>query len=1183
VNGQADEPEPDEGFMAAAAGDYHSLGLKADGRIIAWGDNTYGQTAVPGTNADFVAVGGGYYHSLGLKSDGRVIGWGNSLYGQTAVPLPNAGFGQQSGIMPPRGPVSGDTKVTILGSNLGNGTDVTNVVLCGVPATIITQNTWVVVVKTASAAMPTNGAVVVYSAGYGRITQTNSFSYYGPPTVMTRGVTNITMTNAVGAGEVPMDGGDTVLERGLCWGVATNPTLSDLVAVSGSGTGVFAGVTMTNLSPGLRYHVRAWARNLAGVSYGADVPFLTQYAIMASAGSHGTISPGGVIPVVSGSNVTFTITPDAGYQITDLQVDAGPVHATNRYTFLNVMGNHTIVANFWRIGPWRGADSIAAGGYHSLWLKSDGRILTCGYNNLGQTNVPPPNADFVAVAAGEYHSLGLKADGRVIGWGWDNYGQVIVPLPNTAFVAVSAGLYHSLGLKSDGHIVAWGGNIDGQAVVPGTNADFVAVAAGGNHSLGLKSSGRIMAWGNNTYGQTAVPGTNAGFVAVSAGGNHSLGLKSDGRIIAWGNNAYGQAAAPGSNVNFVAVSAGGNHSLGLKSDGHIVAWGNGLYGQTAVPEPNANFVAVAAGGNHSLGLKSDGSLIAWGDNTHGQTNILLSTAGFGQLSGIVPPGGPLAGGTTVTILGVNLGNGMDVTNVTLCGAAATVVTQGLLAVVVQTAPAPLAVPTNGDVVVYSAGYGHITRTNGFTYYALPAVLTRGVTNITMTNAAGAGEVLTDAGDTATERGLCWGLATNPTLSDAVAASGLGAGVFPAVMLENLSPGTVYHVRAWARNMGGLIYGADVPFKTRYGLTASAGAHGAISPVGLMQAPDEGSVTFTITVDSGYEIKDVLVDDVSVGVTNGYTFSNVTSNHTIRVNFWRLDPSRRANPVAAGLYYSLGLKSDGRIVAWGDGSYGQTNVPGTNVDVVALAAGGYHALALTLDGHVVAWGMNDYGQTNVPGTNADFVAVAAGEYHSLGLKSDGHIVGWGMNGDGQRTVPAPNSDFVAIAAGGNHSLGLKSDGRIIAWGDNRDGQTAVPAPNADFVAVAAGRYHSLGLKSDGRVIGWGYNIYDQTIAPAPNADFIAVAAGGYHSLGLKSDGHVVCWGMDDYGQSTVPAPNADFVALAGGGYHSLGLTSDGRLIAWGMNDYSQTVVPLPNTGFVRRGGYATKPGFIFWLQ
>ena len=99
-----------------------------------------------------------------------------------------------------------------------------------------------------------------------------------------------------------------------------------------------------------------------------------------------------------------------------------------------------------------------------------------------------PNADFVAVAGGAWHSLGLKSNGTIVTWGWNEYGQCDVPALNRDFVAVAAGTWHSLGLKSGGTIVAWGSDYFGQCDVPAPNASFVAVAAGKSHSLGIKSS-----------------------------------------------------------------------------------------------------------------------------------------------------------------------------------------------------------------------------------------------------------------------------------------------------------------------------------------------------------------------------------------------------------------------------------------------------------------------------------------------------------------------------------------------------------------------------------------------------------------------------------------------------------------------------------------------------------------------
>ncbi|MDY7109936.1 MAG: hypothetical protein SYC29_14990 [Planctomycetota bacterium] len=265
--------------------------------------------------------------------------------------------------------------------------------------------------------------------------------------------------------------------------------------------------------------------------------------------------------------------------------------------------------------------SIAAGGFHSLGLMTDGSIVAWGSNGDGECDVPEPNTDFIRIAAGEDHNLGLKADGSIVAWGGNSHGQCNVPEPNSGFVALAADYEHSLGLKADGSIVAWGGNSHGQCNVPEPNSGFVALAAGFGHSLGVKYDGSIVAWGNNSMGQCDVPDPNTDFVALAAGYGHSLGLRGDGSIVAWGDNYHGQCNVPDPNIGFLDVAACFGHSLGLMADGSIVGWGYNGDGQCDVPEPNSGFVAVAAGWQHSLGLKGDGSILAWGRNSEGQCDV----------------------------------------------------------------------------------------------------------------------------------------------------------------------------------------------------------------------------------------------------------------------------------------------------------------------------------------------------------------------------------------------------------------------------------------------------------------------------------------------------------------------------------------------------------------------------------
>lgn len=68
------------------------------------------------------------------------------------------------------------------------------------------------------------------------------------------------------------------------------------------------------------------------------------------------------------------------------------------------------------------------------------------------------------------------------------------------------------------------------------------------------------------------------------------------------------------------------------------------------------------------------------------------------------------------------------------------------------------------------------------------------------------------------------------------------------------------------------------------ITATADEHGKIAPTGDVAVPKGESKTFTITPDSGYHIKDVLVDGKSVGAVSTYTFKEVVADHTIHAAF-----------------------------------------------------------------------------------------------------------------------------------------------------------------------------------------------------------------------------------------------------------------------------------------------------------
>lgn len=96
-----------------------------------------------------------------------------------------------------------------------------------------------------------------------------------PPVVTTSSVSQITTMTAVGGGTVTSEGGSAVVARGVCWGTTVNPTLSGASSTDGStGTGSFT-ASIHGLTSGAVYHIRAYATNSEGTSYGEDKTFVS--------------------------------------------------------------------------------------------------------------------------------------------------------------------------------------------------------------------------------------------------------------------------------------------------------------------------------------------------------------------------------------------------------------------------------------------------------------------------------------------------------------------------------------------------------------------------------------------------------------------------------------------------------------------------------------------------------------------------------------------------------------------------------------------------------------------------------------------------------------------------------------------------------------------------------------------
>jgi len=592
-------------WVAVACGANHSVALKANGTLWAWGQNIDGQLGLNdltlrsaptqvGTAADWVAVACGAQHTLALKADGSLWTWGDNTYGQLGL---------------------SDTTDRLVPTRLGGGTDWAFVAGGGAH----------------SLALKSNGRLYAW----GR----NDYGQLG-------------------------DGAGVEWHYPIRMGEATNWVA--LAAGYYHSTGLQA--------DGSLY---AWGRN----NYGQlGLGTTTNVNVPTRVGKENTW-----VGVACGYQHTLGLKANGaafgwGYNANG---QVGDASVTTRTSPTALKSSAT----------W---PSLAAGGNHSVGIAADGSVAAWGANANGQigdgthtdrsapTNVlaagcvwPAPRAqrgETGRIAAGEAHSLAVKSNGSLWAWGDASQGQLgdgsvddkpspVAIGPSGVWRSVAAGVAFTIGLRHDGSLYAWGDNAEGQlgsgaaagdALTPrrvGSANDWVAVAAGAYHALALKCDGSLWAWGRNSDGQLGIGtrtswdvpvrvGTANDWGAVAAGDSSSYAIKADGSLYVWGRNESGQLGLldrvtrttptrlAGDNT-WVAVAGGTSHTLGLSVQGTLYAWGSNNYGQLgrgdridvtapATVSPASGWVACATGSYHSLGVAANGIAYGWGRNDSGQ-------------------------------------------------------------------------------------------------------------------------------------------------------------------------------------------------------------------------------------------------------------------------------------------------------------------------------------------------------------------------------------------------------------------------------------------------------------------------------------------------------------------------------------------------------------------------------------
>lgn len=211
---------------------------------------------------------------------------------------------------------------------------------------------------------------------------------------------------------------------------------------------------------------------------------------------------------------------------------------------------------------------------------------------------------------------------------------------------------------------------------------------------------------------------------------------------------------------------------------------------------------------------------------------------------------------------------------------------------------------------------------------------------------------------------------------------------------------------------------------------------------------------TINPEKWYDLVDIAAgEQFVVGLkSDGFVIADGhPSDGQLEVDKWE-----NVIAIDAGSRFTVGLTNTGELLFAGFDN-GQAkdfeNHKDEWKDVINIAAsgsekggvGGGHTVGLKSDGTLVAVGDNSYGQCDFSDTEkwSDIVKIATGDWYTVGLKSTGEVVITGENAPGRKYIDkeilSKYTNIVDIAAGYGQTLLLTDEGEIICFGFNDDGK------------------------------------------------------------------------------------------------------------------------------------------------
>ncbi|HWQ90776.1 MAG TPA: hypothetical protein VN673_03825 [Clostridia bacterium] len=1009
TDGQASVPDEATNVVTIAAGSDHSLALTREGRVLAWGRNWHGQTSVPVSATNVLAVSAGWGHSMALRGDGTVLSWGSNEYGQltgsllaTEVTAISAGYYHSMVLR-------ADGTVATWGWDYPTPPSATNIIAiaAGWEHCIALRNDGTVVAwgdnKFGQSNVPASATnVVSISAGY-----YHNMALRADGTVIAWGAKFNSVTNvpalapvsAVAAGE------DFSLALAALAAPQIAPTLSRLVI--GLNGLIKLSPTVSGEGP-LSFQ---WFKDGQEVAGGTNAVLEIAGASPAQAGTY----------LLVASNSLGQATSQPIEVIVQSQGAAAVLGGWGNAKGDVLVNTHLAPA----------PKAIAAGAFHALALNADGTVTAWGKNTEGQTSIPESVTNVVAIAAGGDHSLALTAEGSLVAWGRDWDGQTNIPPQAVNVQKIACGWAHNLALLSDGTVLAWGNNDLGQTNVPAFNSRAKAIAAGYYHSVALLENGTLVSWGLQPY----VPPFATNISRISSGWWHTLALRPDGTVLAWGDNSYGQCTVPPSATNLVDVAAGWFASYGLRQDGTIISWGKNYYGLTNVPTGLKNVSKFAAGEEYVLALVEPSAprlLESLRDlTTHVGASVYFDATATGSqpLSYQWFHENQLISGATDRVLQISSAQMSD------GGTYTAKVMNELGQADTQSAeliidPRPgilfsgaLQVVATGDAIrlspiVYGAG------TFQWLFKGTPLqdggrVSGSGTQTLAISDARPS-----DSGDYSLVVVNTFGSSTGTVSIDVCSVLGWGHNGAGQISIPSEATNVVAisaandHSLA-LRSDGSVIAWGDNSFGQNLvpaSLTNAVAISDSINHSLALRA--DGSV-----VAWGHpfltSVSPLATNLVAIAAANPLSMGLRADGTVVQWPYNHPAFSQLTDVVAiAGLSpINAALRADGTVVS----TYYPAPPSATNI--AAIAVGSRHVVGLRRDGSVTAWGDNSYGQTDVPLFLQPVLGVAAGDFYSLALLADGSVTVWGGDFFDLPWIPSHITNMCAISAGQDHCLAL----------------------------------------------------------------------------------------------------------------------------------------------------------------